>query len=125
MNIEKLFNVLVVTGASSTVGLLGCSADVHGLGNDDAGTGGAETGGKPSSGGADAGTGGASSGGAAGAAGAAGSESDSGMCSCKPSSVTPTWTDCDGCCCWLPVGATTTIGSQICGETPCCIGKGR
>ncbi len=114
MKIDRLFQVLVVTGASSTVGIVGCGSD--GSGGSSTGTGGeTATGGATASGGVTA------SGGAA-AGGAAGSTCDA---VCHVSATNPAWTDCNGCCCWLPIGDTTTLGSQICGQEPCCIGRGR
>jgi hypothetical protein len=98
MKIDRLFQVLVVAGASSVAG------GVIGCGEDDpspspSGTGGAA----------------ASTGGAAGAM----------ACDCKASTANGAWTDCNGCCCWLPPGATAVSGSPICGPEPCCTGKGR
>lgn len=119
MNIERLFNILVVTGASSTVGLFGCSSDKGTSGGNDAGTG---TGGSTSTGGKSSGDGGGAATG--GGTSSGGSATDAGMCSCGPSKTVASWIDCNGCCCWLAVGQTTMIGSQICGDTPCCKGKG-
>ncbi|MGH7435989.1 MAG: hypothetical protein ACRENE_09970 [Polyangiaceae bacterium] len=89
MDIAKLFQVLVVTGASTTVGLAACSST--------------------------------SSGGGSG-----GSSEEGGACAaaCHPNATTASWTDCNGCCCWLPVGATCAAG-PICGNEPCCAGRGR
>jgi hypothetical protein len=47
---------------------------------------------------------------------------------CKVNVTNATWIDCNGCCCWLPAGSTTTHGTQICGAdaaNPCCAGRGR
>jgi len=116
MKLDKLFNVLVVAGASSTagLGLFGCGGDDDDGGSGDGGLtasgGGSSAGGSSSTGGSGAGTG--------------GSSGDACEAACGPSSAVASWTDCNGCCCWLAVGDTTTTGSPICGEEPCCAGKG-
>src|SRR5689334_7792773 len=111
MNIERLFKVLVVTGASSA-GLIGCGGDSGP--STPSGTGGHANG----SGGASQGAGGSS---AMGTGGAAGSGM---MCDCHPNVTVSSWTDCGGCCCWLAPGQTSMIGTPICGVEPCCAGKG-
>jgi hypothetical protein len=91
MNVAKLFQVLVVTGASTTAGLAACGSSGGG------GPGGASNSGEGS------------------------------MCAsvCKPNATTAAWTDCNGCCCWLAVGETCAVGTPICGNDPCCVGRGR
>jgi hypothetical protein len=118
MKVDKLFHVLVVAGAASTVGLVACGDDEggeeEGTGGGGPGTGGASaTGGASSTGGDTASTGGDSS-------STGGESGDSCDAVCEPSSALASWTDCNGCCCWLPIGQTTTRGSPICGEEPCC-----
>src|SRR5262245_32481765 len=100
MKIEKLFHVLVVSGAAATTGLLGCGDEEGQEGN----------------------SGGASSGGSGSSAGSGGSGGGADACDakCGPSAVTDAWTDCNGCCCWLPIGSTASSGSEICGVEPCC-----
>src|SRR5882672_10948205 len=90
MKIDRLFQVLVITGASSTVGLAACGSDKGSSG--DAGTGGATS----SGGNAGAETGGSTSKAGGGNAGTAGS--DGSECSCKPETAIPMWIDCGGCC---------------------------
>jgi hypothetical protein len=154
MKIERLFQVLVVAGVSSTAGF-GCGADkatgpagdggqggesttggATGTGGSDSkGTGGATTGtggsdskgagGATGSGGAKGaggatGSGGSSSAGAAGSSGSAGAAGGTCKAVCHKSTYSAAWTDCNGCCCWLPLGSMTTRGSQICGDEPCC-----
>ncbi|HEX4478327.1 MAG TPA: hypothetical protein VH142_24765 [Polyangiaceae bacterium] len=120
MKIDRLFQVLVVTGASSTVGIVGCGSDNSG--GSSTGTGGeTATGGATASGGETA-TGGATASGGAAAGGAAGSSCDA---VCHPSATLATWTDCNGCCCWLPIGTPAPVGSPTCGQEPCCVGRGR
>src|SRR5690349_377509 len=113
MNIERLFQVLVVTGASSAT-IVGCGGD--------SGTGTPSGAGGHASGGAS--HGGGTSDGGSGTTGAGGAAGSAAMCDCKPSAVVASWIDCNGCCCWLAPGMTTMIGSPICGEEPCCAGKG-
>lgn len=112
MKIDRLFQVLVITGASSTVGLAACGSDKGG--SSDAGTGGATSSG---------GSTGAETGGSTSSAGTSGS--DGSMCSCKAETTVPTWIDCGGCCCWLAAGQTSPAPTPICGAQPCCIGHGR
>src|SRR5580658_2595441 len=97
MNIEKLFQVIVVMGASSTAGLAACGSSTTGTNG-------------PSSDDSD------SSSGATGEACTA---------VCHPDPQTATWTDCNGCCCWLPAGSTSPFATPICGTEPCCAGRGR
>ena len=135
MKIERLFHVLVVAGASSTAGF-GCSTDTTpggdagGTGATSSGTGGEDSGAGATSSGGSMGTGGSKgSGGAAGSSSAApdAGTGDGGMCEavCHPSTTLARWIDCNGCCCWLPVGVPASAGSPTCGEEPCCIGRGR
>jgi hypothetical protein len=91
MNVAKLFQVLVVTGASTTAGLAACG-----------GSGGGSPGGSSNSG-----------------------EGLSCGSVCKPNTATAAWTDCNGCCCWLQVGQTCAVGTPICADDPCCVGRGR
>src|SRR5690348_14293991 len=109
MNIERLFKVLVVTGVSSG-GLFGCGGDSGAdmpSGTGGKGSGGASHGDGGAKGdGASQGSGGASTG-ATGSGGATGTGGSGAMCDCKPSAAVASWTDCNGCCCWLPVGLTT------------------
>lgn len=111
MKIERLFQVLVVTGASSTAGLVG--SGLVGCGSDNSpgptGTGGA-AGMTSSTGGSSSGTGGAS-----------GADCNA---ACHPDPALASWTDCNGCCCWLPAGMSSPCGT-ICGNEPCCVGRGR
>jgi hypothetical protein len=117
MKVERLFKVLVVASASSTAGLAGCSDDDT---PPPAGTGGT-TGDAATTGGA----------GAVGTGGTAGTEGGGASCDavCMPDTNAPSgqnWIDCNGCCCWLPAGTTTHAGpTPICGEEPCCAGRGR
>jgi hypothetical protein len=118
MKVERLFKVVVIAGASSAAGLVGCGDD------DDpppVGTGGA-TGDAAATGGAGAvGTGG---GGTAGAEG--GGVSCDAVCMPDPNAPSgQTWIDCNGCCCWLPAGTPHSGPIAICGEEPCCAGRGR
>ena len=115
MNIERLFQVLVVTGASSA-GLVGCGGDS----GTPSGTGGHAN----ASGGASQGDGGAKGDGGSGATGAGGAAGSGAMCDCHPNATVSSWIDCGGCCCWLAPGQTTMIGTPICGVEPCCAGKG-
>jgi hypothetical protein len=75
------------------------------------------------------GTGGGTAGTAAGGmSGGGGSSGGAATCAsqCMTSTFNAAWTDCNGCCCWLAAGMTTTHGSQICGaDAPCCTGRGR
>jgi len=134
MKIERLFHVLVVAGASSTAGF-GCSTDTTG-GNDGGGTGATSsgTGGEDSGAGATGSGGSMGTGGSKGSGGSAGSSGapdastgDGGMCEavCHKSTTVASWIDCNGCCCWLPIGTMAPAGSPTCGEEPCCIGRGR
>jgi hypothetical protein len=118
MVLERLFQVLVVMGASSTVGLTACGGDD---GDDGAGGTSGAGGSAPSTGGATAtgGSGGSSSAGEGGSGGGDACEAE-----CGPNATNPAWTDCGGCCCWLAPGATG-LGVPICGEEPCCEGRGR
>ncbi|HVU03686.1 MAG TPA: hypothetical protein VHE30_18130 [Polyangiaceae bacterium] len=115
MRVEKLFNVLVMAGVSAAAGFgtTGCG--------DDSSTGGGG-GGAPAAGGGQ-GTGGASSGGQGGGGGGGGANSCD--TKCAPSPDLASWTDCGGCCCWLPIGTTAPVGSPTCGDEPCCVGRGR
>ncbi|MGO9833702.1 MAG: hypothetical protein ACLP1X_05755, partial [Polyangiaceae bacterium] len=88
MRIDKLFQVLVVAGASSTVGLNGCSSGSGGGGGGDAGGPGTDGAGASSSSGG-------------------GTSADGSACMCGPDPQLSTWTDCNGCCCWLAPGSTS------------------
>jgi hypothetical protein len=122
MRIDKLFQVLVVAGASSTVGLNGCSSSSGGSGGEDAGGPGTDGAGASSS------SGGSSSGGSSssGSSSSGGTSADGSACMCGPDPQVSTWTDCNGCCCWLAAGVATPSGvtTPICGVEPCCAGKG-
>jgi hypothetical protein len=112
MRIDKLFGVLVVAGASSTAGLNGCSSSTTtGGGGTDAGGSGTDDSG------ASSGSGGSMGDGSMGGEGSS--------CACMPETQVPAWIDCNGCCCWLPAGATSAAKTPICGVEPCCAGKGR
>jgi hypothetical protein len=138
MKISKLFHVLVVTGASTTVGLAACSSSDSG-GGTTGGTGGGSAAGTTSSaaghtatggGGATATGGGGATATGGGGATAMGGTGGAGMCAavCMPdvdASSALKWTDCNGCCCWLAAGKTTTHTTMICGDEPCCAGRGR
>lgn len=113
MRIDKLFHVLVVSGAAVTAGLVGCG-DEKGEEGNSGGTG---------SGGSSAGSSASGSGGSSGGSGGSGS-GDACEAKCAPNETNASWTDCDGCCCWLPAGSSSPIG-PICGEEPCCEGRGR
>ncbi|HTA90607.1 MAG TPA: hypothetical protein VK745_13550 [Polyangiaceae bacterium] len=104
MKITKLFQVLVVTGASSTVGLAACGSDTT------------------------------PSGGSAGATSAAGSSSTAGatgdggpdMCAavCGPSPCGHGFIDCAGCCCWITAPATGICTEEGCpADDACCVGR--
>ena len=109
MDITKFFNVLVVTGASATVGL----AALTGCGSSDDSSGGS------------AGTS-SSSGGSTGAAGSTGS-SGAAACNLQPSACNAAYLDdenANGCCCWI----TAAKGPGVCPEggcatsDTCCVG---
>ncbi|MGH7440501.1 MAG: hypothetical protein ACRENE_32835 [Polyangiaceae bacterium] len=127
MDISKLFQVLVVTGASTTVGLAACSSSSSGGGGSEDGGGSSGASGSSSSGGSSSSS--SSSGGStsSSSSGAAATGADGEACSavCHPSATLASWTDCNGCCCWLPIGTTAPAGSPTCGDEPCCIGRGR
>jgi hypothetical protein len=170
MRVEKLFQVLVVSGASATVGLFGCGDDTEGGNGPTGGSGGAggsgaaaggdggasttggaggasATGGSTATGGAgaaggeggsggagaaggDGGSGGAGAAGGSGGTGGsvsgdAGADADACEAICEPNETSGAWTDCGGCCCWLAAGETAPVGVPICGEEPCCAGRGR
>jgi hypothetical protein len=105
MKIDRLFQILVVTGAASVAGgLVGCGDDTPAPGP--GGTGGA----------------------AAGTGGASGADCNT---ICGPSQNAPSgtdWTDCDGCCCWLapdtPAPAAGLSPGCPASQT-CCAGRGR
>ncbi|HEY2406033.1 MAG TPA: hypothetical protein VGI10_08520 [Polyangiaceae bacterium] len=104
MKINKLFHVLVVAGASSTVGLAACGSDT--------------TNPTPAAGG----TGSAGTGASAGTAGSAD------MCAAQCNNTACNLgTVCNGCCCWLPAGSAMGLCAQeICPATEtCCVGRGR
>ena len=124
MRIDKLFGVLVVAGASSTVGLNGCSSSTSG-GGDAGGSGTDDTGASSGSAGSGASSGSGGSGASSGSD--AGMGGDSSSCVCMPDTQVATWTDCNGCCCWLAAGTPKPAGvtTAICGVEPCCAGKGR
>lgn len=109
MNIERLFKVLVVTGASAA-GVAGCGGSGTNMPTG--------TGGHSSSNG---------SGGESAAAGSGGAAGGAASCDavCKPSKIVSSWIDCNGCCCWLPAGMTCASDDKICGDEPCCVGRGR
>jgi len=120
MEISKFFNVLVVTGASATVGLsalTGCgSSDDSSGGSSGATASGGSAGATTGSGGASAGTTGAS----AGSSGAA-------ACNLQPSACNAQYLDdenANGCCCWISAAS----GPGICPEggcaptDTCCVG---
>src|SRR5689334_3778011 len=120
MRVEKLFHVLVVAGASSTAGgVVACGDDNTGTGTTPSSQGGASAqGGSKSNGGSTSGGGSTSQGGS--------TTGDTCESKCKPDPQQATWTDCNGCCCWLPAGTTAHAGpTAICGEEPCCAGRGR
>jgi hypothetical protein len=121
MKLEKLFHVLVVTGAAATVGLVGCGDDDEG---DNDNVGGASPGGSNASGGTGGARGGTTAtGGTSGGSGGAAAD----MCEdmCAPHQNVDSWIVCDGCCCWLAVGRTSGDPVPICPEEPCCDGRGR
>lgn len=129
MKAERLFQVLVIAGASSTAGVVGCNDDNNPVptgagGGDASGTGGSGAAGTGGSGATGTGGSGAAGTGGSSAAGTGGGAS----CDCQPDPNAPTgqsWTDCNGCCCWLPAGTTAHAGpTAICGVEPCCAGKG-
>ena len=118
MDITKFFNVLVVTGASATVGL----AALTGCGSSDDSSGGS-AGTSSSSGGASAGTGGASGGMPSASAGSGGAAA----CNLQPSACNAAYLDdenANGCCCWI----SQASGPGICPEggcpasDTCCVG---
>ena len=127
MKVERLFQVLVIAGTSSAAGVVGCNDDDNPA---PTGTGGSTGDATGTGGGGATGTGGGGATGTGGG-GAAGKEGGVAACDavCTPDTNAPsgqTWTDCNGCCCWLPAGTTAHAGPvAICGEEPCCAGRGR
>src|SRR5882724_9833626 len=107
MDISKFFNVLVVTGASATVGvaaLVACGSSDDSSSGGSAGTS-ASSGGRPA---ASAGSGGAS-GGTAGSSAA---------CNLQPSACNAAYLDdenANGCCCWI----SAAKGPGVCPEGAC------
>ncbi|HTA90089.1 MAG TPA: hypothetical protein VK745_10950 [Polyangiaceae bacterium] len=116
MDISKFFNVLVVTGASATVGLAaltGCSS------SDDSSGGSAGTTAAGGSAGASTASGGAS--------GASTSSGGAAACNLQPSACNAQYLDdenANGCCCWI----TQALGPGVCPEggcptsDTCCVG---
>jgi hypothetical protein len=106
MDISKFFNVLVVTGASATVGL----AALTGCGSDNS-TGGSAGTSSNSGGSAGASTG--SGGASAGSSGAA-------ACNLQPSACNAAYLDdqnANGCCCWI----SAAKGPGVCPEGGCAV----
>src|SRR5262245_42344591 len=103
MKIDRLFQVLVVSGASAvSLGLAGC-------GDDDPAPG-------PT--------------GASGAPGSGGSSGDQCNAVCGPSKNVPSgqnWIDCNGCCCWIGPGIMlpSTLSPPCPTTESCCTGRGR
>ena len=112
MDITKFFNVLVVTGASATVGL----AALTGCGSSDdssGGSAGTSSGGSPS---ASAGSGGASGGTTSASAGSSGAAA----CNLQPSACNAAYMDdenANGCCCWI----SAAKGPGACPEGGCAV----
>jgi hypothetical protein len=137
MKLEKLFHVLVVTGAASTLGLPACGDD-----DDDGNTGGTSgsggsTGGGSGTGGSGtggSGTGGSGTGGSSASGGSGGSSATGGSggggdaceSQCQDSACGNGWIDCNGCCCWLAPGSSGLCAPVGCpADEECCEGRGR
>jgi len=105
MDISKFFNVLVVTGAAATVGvvaLTGCGSS-----SDDSSGGSAGT--SSSSGGSTS---------AAGSTGASAGSSGAAACNLQPSACNAAYLDdenANGCCCWI----SAAKGPGVCPEPGC------
>jgi hypothetical protein len=124
MKINKLFHVLVVTGASSTVGLIGCGSDSTttpsgasgSSGSSNAGSSNGGTGGSGTAGSGTAGTGGSGTAGT----GTAGSAGSSATCDVQPNACAAGKV-VNGCCCWIAQGSTGICSFDGCAAgDPCC-----